>query len=426
MKKVLIITYYWPPSGGSGVQRWLKFAKYLPEFGWQPIVYTPRDSEFALKYGDDDSVANVPVLGTTIFDPGSLFSKSGGGFKVGEINRKSAGILSRLAIWFRANVFVPDSKVFWVRKSVNYISAYLDQNHVDLIVTTGPPHSMHLIGLGVKARTGVKWVADFRDPWSDGDILDQLGSGKKAMESHRQLEKGVLEKADLVVSVTESMAESLAAKGHGINTTVITNGYDEADFDVSVQKDDKFNLTYSGLLYGKRNPSNLWIVLDELMQANEQFSKDLVINIAGVVEESVDEQLSQLNCLSGVVNRLGYLSHQDSINECLSAAVLILTVDSTKNGRMLIPGKLFEYLACQVPILGFGNPGCDSDRILVNSGHDHLIPYEDSESIKARVSDLYEQWQLSGTTERSHNVNQFSRRNLTGALSKEFNNLLES
>ena len=429
MKKVLIITYYWPPSGGSGVQRWYKFAKYLPDFGWQPIIYTPIDPKFGImdvSLSSDDG-NNIKVIRTKIWDIGTLFNKKGKPLKIGEINNKKTSLISKLMIWIRGNFFIPDSKISWVKPSIKKISAELAKTPVDLIVTTGPPHSMHLIGLGLKKKLGIKWVADFRDPWSDGDLIEQLNISKRAFRKHQHLEKEVLKNADAVVAVGEMLGESFRLKFNDSNLKIITNGYDQSDFDsgeVEPGIQDKFKLTYSGLLYNNRNPNLLWDVLDELCLEDKEFNEQLEVHIAGLVDPGIEQVLKGYKCLGSKISFHGYLSHTESIQLCLRSTALILPVDNTKNTMMLIPGKLFEYLAANVPILGFGIPGSDASKILTTSGHQALMSYTNKAKITQRVSTLFNDFK-NGEVKIKYEHEQYQRRALSRKMSAVFNKLVD-
>ncbi|HMK06024.1 MAG TPA: hypothetical protein VK476_00755, partial [Flavobacterium sp.] len=173
MKKVLIITYYFPPAGGPGVQRWLKFIKYLPDFDIQPIVYVPENPTYPII--DAQLMSEISdkaiVLKTKIFEPyglASIFSKN-------KTKKISSGIIpsmrrqtsiDKFLLWVRGNLFIPDARVFWVKPSVAYLKKYISENNIDIIITSGPPHSLHLIGMKLKNVMNVKWIADFRDPWT--------------------------------------------------------------------------------------------------------------------------------------------------------------------------------------------------------------------------------------------------------------------
>jgi len=426
MKKVLIITYYWPPSGGSGVQRWLKTAKYLPEFGYEPIIYTPDIPGFGIqdKSLADDGLKGIKVLRRPIWDPGTMFSNKGKSIKVGELNKKTASLFFKLAIWLRGNIFIPDSKIFWVKPSLKYLTKYLKKNKIDVMVTTGPPHSMHMIGFGLNKILGIKWLADFRDPWSDWDILDQLYTSNFARTQHRKMESNVLSKADVVITVGKRLGDGLIEKVPECNLEIVTNGFDEDDFN-NIEKEnssDKFTLTYSGLIYNNRNPKLLWQVLNDLCLEDEGFSNQLVINIAGIVAEDVRDDIMQYQLLASKVNFIGYVLHQESIELCQQSSLLMLAIDNTKNSRILTTGKLFEYLATQVPIIGFGELDSDANDILVDTGHNPLIDYADRSKIKSEIITYYENYK-NGVENPEYRYLNYSRRNLAGKIGKILDNI---
>ncbi|MFZ1686280.1 MAG: glycosyltransferase, partial [Flavobacteriales bacterium] len=236
MKRVLIITYYWPPNGGAGVQRWLKMAKYLPQYGWQPVVYTPSNPEVIVPDTtlERELPPEVEVVKRPITEPYSLYKRLTGRkadekVHLGFLNeKKKKGWREDVAVWIRGNAFVPDARVWWVRPSVKFLAEYLRAHRVDAIVSTGPPHSMHLIALGLKKRfPDLRWIADWRDPWTTIDFYHQLKLTAWADRKHHRLERTVIRTADLNVAVGWTMAEELKSLG-AKRTEVITNGFDPA------------------------------------------------------------------------------------------------------------------------------------------------------------------------------------------------------
>ncbi|HOP44190.1 MAG TPA: glycosyltransferase, partial [Flavobacteriales bacterium] len=236
MKRVLIVTYYWPPNGGAGVQRWLKFVKYLPQHGWQPVVYTPENPELVAEDPGllDDVPREAEVIKRRISEPYGLYKRLTGRGVKEKVHtaflseEKREGWRDRMALWVRSNFFIPDARVGWVGPSVRFLKQYLREHPVDVIVTTGPPHSMHLIGLRLKRALGIRWVADFRDPWTNIDFYRQLKLSRSADRRHRRLEAEVLREADTVVAVGWTLADELRDLG-AKRVEVITNGFDPAD-----------------------------------------------------------------------------------------------------------------------------------------------------------------------------------------------------
>ena len=237
MKRVLIITYYWPPMGGSGVQRWLKFAKYLPSFGWEPIVYTPKNPSFQLH--DDSLLSDVRdeqiVWKHPIWEPHHLFYRAKGKKNLARVNqgdildKKNQSRFEKLGLWVRGNLFIPDPRRFWIGPSVKYLMRRLANERIDAIVTTGPPHSLHHIGRLLQQRTGIPWLADFRDPWTRWVFLRSFRVSAWAMRLHRRQEKQILQSAQAVTTVSQALREDFEELG-GRPVHELTNGYDETDF----------------------------------------------------------------------------------------------------------------------------------------------------------------------------------------------------
>jgi len=432
MPKVLIITYYWPPSGGAGVQRWLKFVKYLREFGWEPIVYTPENPEAPAT--DDSLLKDVPknltVLKQPIWEPYNLY-KGFIGLKKGEkINagflteKKKPGVAEKISVWIRGNWFIPDARKFWIKPSVKFLSEYLTKNPVDVIVSTGPPHSMHLIALELKKKLKLPWLADFRDPWTDIDFYDKLMLTKASDAKHKKLELEVLKTADSVVTIGWHMAESFK-KIVGRKIEVIPNGYDEDDFSKKeISLDIKFSISHIGAMNADRNPKILWAALSELLAENESLKKDLKINFIGKTDYSILNDLEKFN-LTSYVTKTEYLPHEKTTEAMQASQVLLLALNNTPNTLGVISGKLFEYMAAKRPILAIGKENGDAARILRETGAGTVCDFNDKEKMKEEIfkmHDLYKEKKLNiGNT----NIERYSRKNTTKEISLLLNSILK-
>lgn len=420
MKRVLIITYYWPPTGGGGVQRWLKFAKYLPEFGWKPVIYTPENPDFEITdqslSKDVDRIAEV--IRQPIWEPFGIYRKLLGkraARKQGVVEKPGSSLLGSLSIWIRANLFIPDPRKFWIKPSVKYLIKYLSENPVDVIVTTGPPHSMHLIGLGIKKSLNIPWIADFRDPWSDWDVLDLLKISASAREKHKKLEKQVFQYADKVLTVSNRLGVKLASTG-GIQVEVITNGYDEMDYNHDINHPDKFRISHLGLLNEGRNPSVLWKVLNEICNENKSFSTDLEIYLAGTIGEQVIEDIHSYDKLKSRSIIKGYISHSEAMKQYSFSAMLLLLVNNTSNASWIIPAKLFEYLHTGIPILAYGEKNSDANDILTSTGQLSFVEYSNESETKERLLEAYKEFKMTSRWEASKEAAKYSRRSLTMKL----------
>ena len=423
MKNILIITYYWPPSGGSGVQRWLKFSKYLPENGWKPIIYTPESPLFNIMDKDllNDVHNEVEVWKTPIWEPYSIKNKLFGKSSVdnaGIIQDKSS-IKNKLMNWVRGNIFIPDPKIFWVKPSVKYLNKKIQEECIDYIVSTGPPHSMHLIALGLKKMNPkLKWISDFRDPWSEIDLLNEFYLTKKSRLKYKKLEKEVLDNSDVCLTVSETWVDSFKELGSS-NVKLITNGFDEDDFRVLEKEDDSFVIGHFGLLNHLRNPKNLWKTLNEICEQNPEFNEKLEIRLSGNIDTEVLQSITKYFHLKGKLKVLGYLSHKEVLNEYNNSSVLLLLLFNSKSGRGNYPGKLFEYLATKKFILSFGPKNSDTQRLMNKKNIGHYFTYSDK-NLKEKILDLFNNRNESS---KSENINEFSRRKLTQELSDLLNTL---
>ncbi|WP_312508221.1 glycosyl transferase family 1 [Chryseobacterium culicis] len=424
-KKILIITYYWPPAGGPGVQRWLKFAKYLPDFGWKPIIYTPENPSYPLL--DETLMKDVPenieMVRTRIWEPYQLaekLNKSNKKFKAGQFDvGKNQSWKSKLSIWVRGNFFIPDARVFWVKPSIKFLEKYLKDNTIDTIVTSGPPHSLHLIGLGLKSKMpNLKWIADFRDPWTEISYYKHLKLTKSSDKKHRQLESAVFKNADITLATSYTDAENF--RKAGANAVCITNGFDESDSEnkVKAQKpENQFTLSYIGVLEQLRNPENLWKALDELIRENADFAADFTLKLVGRIDDKILHAIENSSLKKHILN-LGYLAHGKAVEEMQNSDLLLITNFPNESSKGIIPGKIFEYLASGKQILSFGPEKADVAKILEETKAGKHFNYQDTEMVKKFILEKFELWKSGSLLENTQHIEQFSRRNLTRQLTE--------
>tara|TARA_B100001093_G_scaffold516558_1_gene595641 strand:- start:5034 stop:6317 length:1284 start_codon:yes stop_codon:yes gene_type:complete len=426
MKKVLIITYYWPPSGGAGVQRWLKFAKYLSDFGWEPIIYTVENGEYpVLDYDLSDEVPNgITVLKTPIWEPYSIYKKFTGRKKEDKINsgflseKKNPKLLDKLSIWIRGNLFIPDARKFWIKPSVNFLTKYLKDNPVDVVVSSGPPHSSHLIALKLKENNKLPWVADFRDPWTNIDYYKDLLLSKKSDLKHQKLENNVLTKADKVITIGKSLSEELNALGAN-NIDVIENGFDSDDFQLSedVFLDNEFSIAHIGSFTPSRNHIVFWQALKELITENINFSNDLKLQLVGKVDYSVIMNIEKYG-LEKYVNYVGYVPHREVIKYQKKSKLLLLMINNTPNAKGIITGKVFEYIASKRPILVIGPEDGDLSTIVNTTKSGIVCGFDDVKKLKLTLLRLY-----NNEINFEPNPAAYSRQSLTKKLSEILNQL---
>lgn len=423
-KKVLILTYYWPPGGGAGVQRWLKFVKYLPDFGWEPVVYAPENPEYMAT--DTSLEKDIPpgtkVIKTRVWEPYEVYKRFVGMKKDDKINaafvseKKKPKRSEGLAVWIRGNFFIPDARKFWIKPSVKYLSEYLKKNPVDLIVSTGPPHSMHLIALGLRKKINIPWIADFRDPWTRISYYNELKLSKKSDRKHKMLERLVLEKADQVIVVSDGMRTDFR-EILDRDYEVIHNGYDTDDVPAKkVETDKKFTIAHIGVLAKSRNPENLWKVLGDLCREDDTFNRDLEIKLVGKVDVNVREMIKNAG-LHENLKLSPYLPHDRVIEEQYKSALLLLLIHNTPKAKLILTGKIFEYLSARRPILCIGPEDGDAARIINETESGVTVDRENEDKLKQEILTLYKSWKTGTPFSGGKNIDRFSRKALTEKLS---------
>lgn len=417
--RVLIITYYWPPSAGSGVQRWLKFAKYLPEFGWDPVIFTPENPDFDLK---DESLLKevnpqLEVLKFPIWEPYHIFrriknQKSGDTAKVLEQKKKSWK--DKLGIWLRANVIIPDPRVFWVKPSINFLLDLVNSGQFQAVITTGPPHSLHLIGLKLHQKTGIPWLADFRDPWSKWEFLDTLPMLSWVRKRHIELEQQVLKNANAITTISPTFQKDFKQLADR-EVHLLTNGFDADDFPERSEdlglKEREIEIVYSGVIDAIRNPLPF---LEAMKVAFEDATISVRLRFVGKVSLAVEEFLKKDLWLSKHVEFVGYVSHERVFEYYQAADILLLILTTTKNAQGNIPGKLFEYMASGKTIVGLGDPEGDAASIIHQVQAGKVFAADKVNDIAAFLQGFNYSIQASSP----FSIEQFSRKNLSKQLAE--------
>jgi glycosyltransferase involved in cell wall biosynthesis len=426
-KKLLIITYYWPPAGGPGVQRWLKFVKYLPEFNIQPIVYIPENPTYPIiDNGLQSEVSDKAIiLKNKIFEPYGLASFFGKN-KTKKIssgiipNQKKQSFLEKTLLWIRGNLFIPDARFLWVKPSVKYLKKYIEENNIDTIATSGPPHSLHLIGLQLKKELNIKWFADFRDPWTTIGYHKALKLSSYANKKHKALEKLVLTSADTIIvtsKTTKTEFEAITSKP----IEIITNGYDQEKIDKQ-PLDEKFTLAHIGSFLSERNPRILWQALKELVSENVDFKNDFRLKLIGATSQEVLDTISEFK-LNDYVQNLGYVSHQEAVEHQLKSQVLLLIEINSTATKSIIPGKLFEYMVSERPIIAIGPEGSDFAEIITATNTGVFFTYNEKEKLKALLLKYYQEYQNQNLKVHAVGLKQYSRKSLTEHLVQILNRI---
>lgn len=419
-KKTLIITYYWPPAGGPGVQRWLKFVKYLPEFNIDPVVFIPENPNYPII---DESLTSevskdITIINHPIKEPykwaGFFSNTSSKTISKGIISdEKEQSFIEKAMLYVRGNFFIPDARIGWVKPSVSFLLDYIKKEGIETIITTGPPHSVHLIGLQIKQKLGVKWLADFRDPWTTIGYHKQLRLTSASKAKHKSLEKEVLNASDQII-VTSFVTKKEFQGFTNKSIEVITNGYDD-EATVEFQMDTKFTLSHIGSLLSKRNPEILWRVLSELVRDNESFSKDFQLNFIGSISEKVLKSIKKYN-LSNYIHEVGYVSHQEAIIYQKKSQLLLLIEIDSEDTKCIIPGKLFEYMISNRPIVAMGPKGSDVEKIIKETNTGHYFNYSDYESLKRIILEHYKAFQNKTLQSHPIGLQKYHRKALTKSL----------
>lgn len=423
-KKVLIITYYWPPAGGPGVQRWLKFVKYLPEFNIEPIVYCPSNANYPILDQSLQSEVDpsITILQQPIKEPyklAQLFSKKSKIISKGIIAEKNKqSLIERLMLFVRGNFFIPDARKNWVKPSVNYLSTYILDFNIDTIITSGPPHSLHLIGLQLQQKLGVKWIADFRDPWTSIGYHKQLKLTKTSVKKHKNLEDKVLNSANQII-VTSPSTKTEFEQITNQPISVITNGYDKEEVVVN-QLDKKFTLAHIGSLLSKRNPQVLWKVLQDLKQEDQDFANQFQLNLVGSVGEEILQSIAKFD-LTNSLNNVGYLTHIEAIEYQKKSQLLLLIEIDSEDTKAIIPGKIFEYMVANRPIIAIGPKGADVASIVKDTNTGVFFNYQEYEALKQTIKNHFEAYKNNNLSTNPVGLQRYSRRQLTKKLASLIN-----
>ena len=419
--KTLIITYYWPPAGGPGVQRWLKFVKYLPEFGIEPIVYCPENPNYPIidKSLVSEIPENITILKQSIKEPYGLASW----FSKGKSKKISSGVIpkakkqsliEKAMLYVRGNYFIPDARKNWIQPSVAFLSNYIKEHQIETIITTGPPHSLHVIGLQLKEELDINWIADFRDPWTTIGYHKDLKLTESSKAKHINLEQNVLNTADEIVVTSNHTKNEFQTKTKQ-PISVITNGYDTHSVRVE-GKDELFTLSHIGSLLSERNPEVLWETLSELIEENENFSKAFKLQLIGVVSDDVIESIHK-NGLKNHVNVVGYVSHDEALKFQMQSQLLLLIEINSEETKAIIPGKVFEYLISETPILAIGPKDADVEQIIKSTNTGTYFNYNQKTELKAQLLSYFKAFENNALIVNAIGLQPYSRKALTEKLS---------
>jgi len=418
-KKILVVTYYWFPAGGPGVQRWTKFVKYLPDFSIEPIVYIPENPNYPIidKQTTED-FSKIKIIKHPIKEPSRFFGFSLKG-KTKKIssgiipNREKQSFLDKILLYIRGNFFIPDARIYWVKPSVSFLEKYIVKHKIETIITTGPPHSLHLIGLGLKERLNIEWIADFRDPWTSIVYHKELKLSKKSTQKHKELEQKVLQTADKII-VTSPSLKTEFSQITSSPIQVITNGYDVEQIEKQTL-DKKFSIAHIGSFLSERNPIILWKILGEIITENKEFKNDLELKIAGIISQEISDTIEKFG-LTSFVKNLGYLRHKDAVVEQRKSQILLLVESDSEETKMILPGKLYEYMASHRPILAIANQNSDIKKLITQTNTGVFCSYSEEEKLKQTIINYHKTYKENNLKTYPIGLQFFSRKKLTEKL----------
>jgi glycosyltransferase involved in cell wall biosynthesis len=423
MKKILILTYYWPPSGGAGVQRWLKFTRYLPEFGLEPVILTV-DPEFASYPQKDESLQNdispdCKVYRTKTFELYSLYKLFSGKKEIpygGFANEQEPGLIQKFIRIVRSHLLIPDPRKGWNKYAYRKACELIKEFKIDTFITTSPPHSTQLIGLKLKKNFNIHWIADLRDPWTDIFYYKSLYHSRFSSSIDKALERKVISNADIVLTVSQDLKEIFSKKigeQESPKIHVIPNGFDTRDFLQKVAPDNKeFTITYTGTLTSEYKIETFLLVIKELIS----LQYNIKLRFIGKFQQSLKQRIDDLG-LSQNVEFLSYMPHDKAIQNMMSSDALLLIIPDVKNNKGILTGKLFEYIGSERPIIAIGPLDCNAASILDKTQSGTMHNYDDLNAIKTTIVSYYEAFKKGEPAVYPQNIINYSRYELTRKLS---------
>jgi hypothetical protein len=420
LEKVLIITYYWPPAGGAGVQRWLKLSNYLLENNILPIVITVDEKVASYPLFDysleKELSPNVVVHKTKSFEILNLYKRLSPKKQIpyaGFTNENKSGLIQKLSKFVRGNFFIPDARVGWNKYALKKAGELILEHNIKTVITTSPPHSTQLIGLELKKMFNINWIVDLRDPWTDIFYYKEFNHTKWAKEKDASLEKSVLENSDCIITVGDFMKNqfiSKTSKSLLSKINVISNGFDHKDFENNnTPSNIGFRMVYTGTL-SNDYPVNLILETLKKLSNSTEFQKQFSLEFFGNVNSSIEQKFNSVKSLN--IKFHSHISHSQSIQELLSSELLLLIVPQTNNNKGIIPGKLFEYLAAKKNIVAIGPPDGEPAKIIQNCSAGKMFDYNDSLGLEEYLKICFLQFQTVGKVSGLHNdfeIKKYSR-----------------
>ena len=401
--KLLLISYYWPPSGGSGVQRWLNFSNSLVKMGWDITVFTAKNGNYPIVDNGLNKIVDksIKVFKIPILEPTRFIKKSNSN------NINSSSFINKFILWVRANLFFPDSRMFWIKKVTKQASDYIKKNDINCLITTAPPFSTHIIGLKIKRRTNIKWISDFRDPWSDFFQFKLLPMTSYQRNKHSNFEKKCLNLSETVITTSPSLTKRYSQINS--NSHTITNGF--SSFKKNIET-EKFLIMYSGVMKPIQNPQNLWKVLKEICIENQDFSNDLMVRFIGDFHNEITTN-DDIKLIESKIKFEKYIEKSKLDIEMSKANVLILTSVNLKDVNNIIPGKLFYYFSFKRPIIAFSNLNSDVSDIISESNTGKVFDFINHVDLKNHILELYSDYRSKTNIFNPKGIASYSYKNLS-------------
>mgnify|MGYP006136840235 CR=1 FL=1 len=423
MKRVLIISYYWPPAGGISVIRPLKLAKYIGQLGWEPVICTAENPHYP--FIDENAINDIPegleIIKVPIIEPYEFYKRLTGQNQKSALadviqNAPKRSFLHNLSVWVRGNFFIPDARCLWIKPVVNELIEYLKDNPVDAIITTGPPHSVNRIGYLLNKKINLPWLADFQDPWTQVDYYKHFKISKWAHRKHRKMENQIFENADLITIVSNSWKTDLEHIGAN-NVEVVPLGYDPTDFSENIKLDSKFTLTHLGLLGEDRNPTVLIEVIANLCKLDSNFSKYFRLQLVGKVNDRLKNLVKELD-LSEHVRFIRQVNRDEALEIMQASQLLLLLLNKAENVGGRIPGKVFEYFGARRPVLSLGPTNTDIEKMLSEAGAGENIDYSDNSQLKIYLQNQLNRFLNEGINSTSNSVKKFTHKEVSATFAK--------
>ena len=416
MKKVLIVTYYWPPAGGPGVQRWLKFANNLPNYDIKPYVLTAKEPNYAIidRSLENEISSKINVISCPIFEISDFlpFKNYFNSFRTGNINQISdQSFFEKILFFLRGNLFIPDLKIFWRKKAFQFLKKFLQKNQIDTIITTGPPHSVHLIGLDIKREFDINWIADFRDPWIMLNSNIKFHFLSQTRNKHLKFRNMVLQNANKVIVTSEKLKNYYNKLTS--NVVKITNGYERTN--IKYDLDKNFTITHVGSLYPDRNPEILWEVLENMYANIKGFERHFKLQLIGSIGKKIEKRLN-ISKFAKCVTYRGYISEKDTHSYIFSSQLLLLVESNENVMSYVIPAKFFNYLYSKRPIIAFGPPDSEVEQIMNNLKFGNYFTYDKKELLYNYLRECYSKFLKNELKEGQFLTEKYDRLNLTKKL----------